>query len=233
MPIHPGESTVPPAVSRAGGLHRAGGNRGWITAGRAAVGLLLLTFLFLLFPSSQNPIPAMPAEPAPAASPAYVPPPPAPVADVASPPLHITYPAVGMDQGVVPLSQTAEEKNEGSIVPPATLEAYWLTPYGSPGPGSTNTTYIIGHSWEGRGSAFNNISSRTRLGDQLMLTTAKGTLSYEVTAITTENKETLRGSGIWAKVPGRLILISCFTEDLWGTNIIVEASPLGAVQLAG
>jgi sortase (surface protein transpeptidase) len=135
-----------------------------------------------------------------------------------------------MDQDVLPLSQTAEEKGTGSIVPPATPEAYWLTPYGSPGPGSTNTTYIIGHSWEGRSSAFNNISTQAKLGDQLMLTTAKWTLSYEVTAITTENKETLRASGIWAKVPGRLIIISCYTEDLWGTNIIIEASPLEARQ---
>jgi LPXTG-site transpeptidase (sortase) family protein len=138
-----------------------------------------------------------------------------------------------MDQGVLPLSQTEEEKTSGSIVPLATPEAYWLSPYGSPGPGSTNTTYIVGHSWEGRSTAFNNISTRSRLGDQLMLTTAKGSLSYQVTAITTENKETLRASGIWAKVPGRLILITCYTEDLWGTNIIIEASPLGSVQLVG
>ena len=198
-------------------------------AGGAVVGASILTLL-LLFSSSQNPIPAMPVEPAPAASPAYIPLPAVPVAEVASAPLHITYPAVGMDQGVLPLSQTEEEKATGSIVPPATPEAYWLTPYGSPGPGSTNTTYVVGHSWEGRSSAFNNISTRAKLGDQLMLTTAKWSLNYEVTAITTENKETLRASGIWAKVPGRLILISCYTEDLWGTNIIIEASPLEARQ---
>jgi LPXTG-site transpeptidase (sortase) family protein len=202
-------------------------------AGRAVVGGSILTLLLLMFSSSQNPIPALPAEPAPPAAPAVIPPPAAPLAEVASPPLHITYPAVGMDQGVLPLSQTEEEKTSGSIVPPATPEAYWLSPYGSPGPGSTNTTYIVGHSWEGRSTAFNNISTRSRLGDQLMLTTAKGSLSYQVTAITTENKETLRASGIWAKVPGRLILITCYTEDLWGTNIIIEASPLGSVQLVG
>jgi LPXTG-site transpeptidase (sortase) family protein len=148
------------------------------------------------------------------------------VTEVPSPPLHINYPAVGMDQDVLPLSPTAQEKSTDSIVPPTTLDAYWLTPYGSPGPGSINTTYIVGHSWEGRSTAFNNVTTHANVGDQLMLATAKGTLSYAVTSITTENKDTLKDSRIWAKVPGRLILITCYTEDLWGTNIIVEASPL-------
>ncbi|BAS10076.1 hypothetical protein AHiyo4_34980 [Arthrobacter sp. Hiyo4] len=128
-----------------------------------------------------------------------------------------------MDQDVLPLAPA--EKDPGSIVPPSTLDAYWLTPYGSPGPGSTNTTYIIGHSWEDRSSAFNNLSDQARQGDQLSLITAEGTLTYTVTAITTENKDTLKNSRIWAKAPGRLVLVSCYTVDLWGQNIIIEASP--------
>jgi LPXTG-site transpeptidase (sortase) family protein len=141
-------------------------------------------------------------------------------------PLRITYAAVGLDQAVLPLSPTEQEKALSSIVPPPTSDAYWLTPYGVPGAGSTNTTYIIGHSWEGRASPFNNISSRSKPGDQLSVTTAQGTLRYEVQEITTENKDTLKDSAIWAKVPGRLVLITCYTEDLWGKNIIIQASPL-------
>lgn len=133
-----------------------------------------------------------------------------------------------MDQAVLPLSPTELEKSLGSIVPPHTANAYWLTPYGIPGAGSTNTTYIVGHSWEGRASPFNNISALSKPGDQLTVTTAEGPLDYKIDQITTEYKDTLKDSAIWDKVPGRLVLITCFTEDLWGKNIIVQASPLPA-----
>lgn len=133
-----------------------------------------------------------------------------------------------MDQAVLPLSPTDEEANLRSIVPPATADAYWLTPYGVPGTGSTNTTYIVGHSWEGRTTPFNEISSRARTGDQLAVTTGEGTLVFVIDQITTEYKDTLKDSAIWDKVPGRLVLITCYTEDLWGKNIIVQASPAAA-----
>ncbi|WP_344368012.1 class F sortase [Arthrobacter humicola] len=136
-----------------------------------------------------------------------------------SPPLHITYPGVGMDQDVLPL--TPPEQGPASIVPPMTVDAYWLTPYGSPG--STDTTYIIGHSWEGRDSAFNHLSSRAKPGDRIIITTSAGTATYTVTTVSTENKNTLKNSPIWNKVPDRLILVSCYTADLWGTNIIITA----------
>lgn len=141
-------------------------------------------------------------------------------------PTHIRYPAVGMDQSVLPLSSSAQESGTRSITPPQTLEAYWLTAYGSPGRGSVNTTYIVGHSSDGVVTAFNNLSSRARVGDQLTVTTADGPQPYQVLAVSTENKSTLKDSQIWAKVPGKVVLVSCHTADLWGTNIIVEAIPL-------
>ncbi|WP_343320598.1 class F sortase (plasmid) [Arthrobacter sp. TMP15] len=142
-------------------------------------------------------------------------------------PLHISYPTIGMDQSVLALYPTDAETLSGSIVPPPTLEAYWLTNYGSPGPVSTNTTYIVGHSWEGRGSPFNNISSQAKLGDRFIVTTTAGNLTFVVEKITTETKDTLRQSYIWDIVPGRLIIITCFTEDLWGKNIVLQASTIG------
>lgn len=146
---------------------------------------------------------------------------PAPVtpAPQGSPPLHITYPDVGMDQDVLPLTPPAQ--GPASIVPPMTVEAYWLTPYGSPG--STDTTYIVGHSWEGRDSAFNHLSTRAKPGDRIIVTTEAGPATYTVKTVSTENKNTLKDSPIWNKVPNRLILVSCYTADLWGTNIIVTA----------
>ncbi len=142
--------------------------------------------------------------------------------------MHITYAGAGMDQAVLPLTPTEEERSIAALVPPHTADAYWLTSYGVPGAGSTNTTYIVGHSWEGRESPFNNLSSLAKAGDRLTVTTAEGPLGYSIDRITTEYKDTLRDSAIWDMVPGRLILITCFTEDLWGKNIIVQASPVPA-----
>lgn len=136
-----------------------------------------------------------------------------------SPPLHISYPGVGMDQDVLPL--TPAQGTQTSIVPPMTIDAYWLTPYGSPG--SSDTTYLIGHSWEGRDSSFNHLSTQAHPGDHLTVTTATGPANYTVKTVSTENKNTLKDSPIWNKVPNRLILVSCYTADLWGTNIIITA----------
>ena len=125
-----------------------------------------------------------------------------------------------MDQDIVPLTPL-DQGPQATIVPPMTADAYWLTPYGSPG--SSDTTYIIGHSWEGRDSAFNHLSRQARPGDQLFVTTAAGPGTYTVTTVSTEDKYTLRDSPIWDRVPNRLILVSCYTADLRGTNIIVTA----------
>lgn len=202
-----------------------------VPALRALVGAALMALLLSGWGTSQAVVrqampQASPSTAPPASAPAVVLLEPAPAAS--SPPLHITYAAVGMDQAVLPLSPTEQESSLGSIVPPHTADAYWLAPYGVPGAGSTNTTYIVGHSWEGRASPFNNISSLSQPGDQLTLTTAEGPLRYKIDQITTEYKDTLKDSAIWDRVPGRLIVITCFAEDLWGKNIIVQASPLPA-----
>jgi hypothetical protein len=143
-------------------------------------------------------------------------------------PTHIRYPAAVMDQDVLPLPSSGHVAGTGSLTPPQTLDAYWLTDYGSPGPGSTNTTYIVGHSSDVLDSAFNNFSSQARIGDQLTITTAGVPQLYQVQAISTENKDTLKDSHIWNKVPGGLVLVSCYTADLRGTNVIIEAGPVHA-----
>ncbi|UUL77292.1 class F sortase [Pseudarthrobacter sp. Fe7] len=123
---------------------------------------------------------------------------------------------------MIPLSPT---RGSDSIVPPMTVDAYWLTPYGIPG--SSDTTYIVGHSWDGRDTAFNHLSTQAKAGDQVSVTTASGPFSYTVQTVTTENKNTLKSSAIWDKVPNTLVLISCYTADLWGKNIIVTATLAG------
>ena len=160
---------------------------------------------------------AIPAAPAIAAAPAR---------PAAAEPLRVSYPAAGIDVPVHPLQPTAGEAASQSIVPPETKDGYWLTPFGSPGTGSTNTTYIIGHSWVDQDAPFNHLSTAAAPGGVLTVTTAGGALSYRVDSIATYSKAELKDSPIWEVVPDRLVLISCYTEDPWGRNVVVVASPL-------
>lgn len=143
----------------------------------------------------------------------------------ASAPQRITYPAAGMDVVVHPLAPDSFDTESHSIVPPETMDGYWLTSFGTPGAGSTNTTYVIGHSWEGLDAPFNHLSSASAAGDELTVTTAAGTMTYRVDSVTTYTKATLKDSPIWTVAPNRLVLISCYTEDPWGKNVAVVASP--------
>ena len=179
--------------------------------------------------------------PAPVAAPAPTAPPAVPLADggavaaqpavsypAASAPQRITYPAAGMDVVVHPLEPESLDAESHSIVPPETMDGYWLAPFGTPGAGSTNTTYVIGHSWEGLDAPFNHLSSAAAAGDELTVTTAAGTMKYTVESVTTYTKATLKDSPIWTVAPNRLVLISCYTEDPWGKNVAVVASPAAA-----
>lgn len=144
----------------------------------------------------------------------------------ASAPQWISYPAAGIDLSVVPLTPSADDLADGSLVPPMTTDAFWLTPYGQPGSGSDNTAYIIGHSWENGEAPFNRLSSHSAVGDELSVSTATGRVNYKVQTVTTHDKNTLRTSDVWNRVSGRLVLISCYAEDIWGKNVIVTAMPV-------
>ena len=171
---------------------------------------------------------SVPAKSAVAAKPAAPKPSPAPKAITAAPPQRIIYPAAGMDVVVHPLKPGSGDMDSRSIVPPETMDGYWLTPYGQPGVGSVNTTYVIGHSWEGQDAPFNHLSAAAVPGDVFTVVTAKAKLSYRVDSVTTYTKSTLKDSPIWSVVPNRLVLISCYTQDLWGKNVAVVASPVRA-----
>ena len=126
---------------------------------------------------------------------------------------------------VHPLDPSPAEIESQAIVPPVSLDGYWVTNFGVPGAGSTNTTYIMGHSWEGRDAPFNRLSSAAAPGDIFEVTTTAGIIRYQVDFISTEAKSSLKDAPIWQVVPNRLVLISCYTEDLFGKNVVIVASP--------
>ena len=55
---------------------------------------------------------------------------------LASAPTAVSVDAVDLDVRVLPLTPSADEMASESLVPPLTLDAYWLTSYGVPGAGS-------------------------------------------------------------------------------------------------
>ena len=140
-------------------------------------------------------------------------------------PLRIDYPAAGLDVAVHRLDPSPGEIASQTIVPPVSLDGYWVSTFGAPGAGSVNTTYIMGHSWEDRDAPFNRLSSAAAPGDIFDVTTTAGRISYRVDSISTENKSTLKDHQIWRVVPNRLVLISCYTEDLFGKNVVLVSSP--------
>lgn len=143
----------------------------------------------------------------------------------AAQPVHIHYPSASVDVVIHPLDLDGDAQSSRTIEPPATKDGYWLTPFGVPGNGSGNTTYVIGHSWEGADAPFNHLSSAAAVGDRFDVETTAGTISYQVDSITTYLKSGLKDSPVWDMVPNRLVLISCYTEDPWGKNVVVTAYP--------
>ncbi len=169
---------------------------------------------------------ATPPAPAPAASTTATTTPSEPNrGPVASAPTGFSFPAAGIDMDVLPLTPSETDLASQTLVPPLTIDAYWLTSYGVPGDGSANTTYIAGHSWDGKDAPFNRLSDESLVGEEFLLTTATGTITYVVDSVTTHDKNTLKDSDIWNVVPNRVVLISCYTEDLWGKNVVVTALP--------
>jgi sortase (surface protein transpeptidase) len=139
--------------------------------------------------------------------------------------VRIRYTAAGFDVPVHALDLDSEAQSSQTVEPPATKDGYWLTDFGTPGHESVNTTYVIGHSWEGADAPFNHLSSAAAVGDGFEVDTATGTIRYKVDSVNTYLKDSLKDSPIWSIVPNRLVLISCFTEDPWGKNVVVTASP--------
>ncbi|MFC3298179.1 Sortase (surface protein transpeptidase) [Arthrobacter agilis] len=165
---------------------------------------------------------------APAPSPsaaAPTPEPTPPAGPAASQPTGLVFPAAGIDMAVLPLTPSDADLAAQTLVPPLTTDAYWLTSYGVPGAGSVNTTYIAGHSWDGKDAPFNRLSDETLVGDEFTLDTGTGSMTYVVDSVITHDKDTLKDSDIWNIVPNRVVLISCYTEDPWGKNVVLTAMP--------
>lgn len=222
--------------------HRTQGRRSRALALLAALLFAVSGLLFACSAPASAPAPTPPAPPAAVESaPTTAPTQPAPEVTGApgasapssaasptpggTPPLHLTFPAAGVDMPVEALVPTEAELAARSLEPPLTQDAYWLANYGRPGPGSTDTTYIAGHSWIGLDAPFNRIADHAAVGQQFTVGTAAGPVAYRVTAVATYTKDTLRDAPIWAVQPGAVVLVTCYPEDPHGKNLVVTGVP--------
>lgn len=175
---------------------------------------------------------------APATTPAAVTPvadPPAePAAVEPTSPVQVRVPAVDIAASVIP---TAFQ--DGSIDPPTFGEAYWIEAYGAPDPEADNTVYLVGHSWSKGDAVFNPLfdrdaqTSEVAPGDEVIVTTPKGDVAYEIERTERYPKASLGDSDsdaygdVWKVVPGRLVLITCFQRNDGGAsqdNFVVYAT---------
>lgn len=132
-----------------------------------------------------------------------------------SAPLHLSFPAAGVD-GDVEEYTAADASAEGGINP-ATLDTIsWYSGIEDalPGTDATNTVYIFGHTWI-EPAVFNGLVD-VQIGDEATVTTATGSLTYAVEQIINMSKDDFTSDPtVSAIVPGRLVLVTCHRPEGW------------------
>ena len=152
------------------------------------------------------------------------------IADVPSAvPTRISIPALGM---VAPVG--VMDASACPVLDPPTLDdAYWVGCRGRPGTDSDGTVFIIGHSLSGGEAVFNELP-KLAPGDDVEVTTTRGTLVYRVQRTATYAKfgEVQTSPEVIERVPGRLVLVTCMRTPEGGEtddNFVAQAELVGAI----
>ena len=199
--------------------------------------LLLASLAFLLGPPAGEQevdagLRAVAREPSPSQTRDDLPAPPS-TTSAPTPPvvdgMRLSVPALGLATTVDEVSPVG-----GTIDPPTFDRAYRIAPYGTPA--SDNTTYIAGHSWNAGDAVFNPLldvesqEATLAAGDVVEVVEDGVTFRYEVVSTARYPKGTLADvDEVWQKVPGRLVLITCFQLDTGARsrdNLVVTAQLL-------
>jgi hypothetical protein len=147
-------------------------------------------------------------------------------------PLRVVVPSVGVDAPIKPIAFQNHEIN-----PPTVDDVYWINAYGWPGVDADNTVYLLGHSWDQGDAVFNALfdrksqTSRVERGAEIDVVTDQGTVRYAVDRTARYPRDSLADTGeVWAKTPGRLLLITCFQQNNGldaKDNFVVYATVIG------
>jgi|ERR1700681_2844203 LPXTG-site transpeptidase (sortase) family protein len=122
-------------------------------------------------------------------------------------PTALSIPALGLSAAVRVMGASACPM----LNPPTRQDAYWIECRAKPGTDSDGTVFIIGHSIAGGHGVFNDLQ-RLSVGDDVDLSTPSGTLTYRVQRTTNHTKfgEVQHAPEVVERVPGRLVLVTCF-----------------------
>lgn len=159
-------------------------------------------------PTAHAPIP--PSSPAPSFTPRPT--------VALSAPQRIEVATIGLDAPVEEYTDAMVEAANGWVDPPRRDTVAWWSGGGTPGDPADNTVYLYGHVSQ-REAVFNHIAE-LRSGDTIALTTATGTLRYEVVELLPPMlKEHLPTTPeITQATPGRLVLVGCHRDPDQGSR---------------
>lgn len=137
-------------------------------------------------------------------------------------PSRIAIPDIGYQANVDQMTTKAN----GDVNPPTLQDAYLITNVGTmPGTDAANTAYMACHAWS-KGNAPCNLVPQVVAGQHVLVTTPNGTLDYvvQVTKLFSKNGEFKNSDEVRAKVPGRLVLVTCYELNGVSTqNFVVFA----------
>jgi hypothetical protein len=163
------------------------------------------------------------ASPSGAAPAAIVPP---------APPTRVAIPDLGLDAAVEEYTDAMVAAADGWVDPPHRDVVAWWSGGGTPADPADNTVYLYGH--VSRLDAVFNRLAEAIPGQEVVVTTGAGTLTYRVTEVLPPVlKEDLPTTpAVTDAVPGRLVLIGCHREPDQGTrpttsNTVVVAEAVG------
>lgn len=148
----------------------------------------------------------------------------------AAPPQQLDIPALGLSTPV----ETMATEQCPVLDPPTVSQAYWVQCRAQPGTDTDGTVFVIGHSVGGGQGVFDTLPELTA-GSEVTLRTEHGWLVYRVeqTALYEKYGEAQRAPELRARVPGRLVLVTCFLDAADDRNFVVYATLVSALAERG
>jgi hypothetical protein len=153
-------------------------------------------------------------------------------------PIRIEIPEANIDTTVSLQPLSGNERQARYLKPPNDPTAYWSDLFDRPGSDSTDLTYISGHGCEGLAICneidwpFSRLSdpNLVKEGTAVVVHTTNGKVCYGVDRpIATYPKASLKNQAeVFGKspLPGRLVLVSCYTGSIHDRNVVAIASQL-------
>jgi LPXTG-site transpeptidase (sortase) family protein len=137
---------------------------------------------------------------------------PLPISAPITPPVPIAVPTA-LSIPALELTAVVQEMAASEcpvLNPPTVDEAYWVGCRSKPGTDSDGTVFIIGHAVAGGQGVFARLQ-QLAVGNDVLVTTASGTLTYRVERTVNYAKfgEVQDSPEVMDKVPGRLVLVTC------------------------